>query len=536
MVLNYMRQTWNDLSTSPFSLQDIEGFPYTVYEDQITRYEEAESWYKGIALSNQPEFSGSQVDLYPLRLNPLLGTVMKHAYMLFGEVQDDGRPLVYPRMVLEDKGTKDTAAKAESTLNHVWWENSGRSIMMENGILSQIYGGCVFKATYVPWESKEYGGWRDIPIRIERINPKDFIGFPDAGDMNRLSEAWIIRQVPYQEAIKWGYTGDDSLIWMVEHWLPKTIRVWMNGKPVIKRFTDIDYVYGGENPFGFIPIQYIPHVRSGDFLGVNAIDHLKGLVKELNLRFADYGDAVNDDAHSYVAMRNVQGSPQMKTIAEGLKVVDLGSASNITSNEPEPDLFAVGKQRAGTAMRDLVDELTNEYRRESFVPAVAEGEDEGSQRSALTLATRFWPLTSHVGIERIFWSAGMDVFQTNLLKMMSIQNISGITESHTSMRMKQKWAPMLPRDREADVQEWVQRVSANLGSIKHLLELTGDVEDVDAEEEEILDWLEKLAKIQAMAQPVFGQPGAGGSPQSGEQPKKKMQTVAEKKGGGGGKE
>lgn len=493
-ALNHFRTLWSDLTYGTFALQDIEGFPYDLYAEQLSVYEEAERWVKGLALNDQPESPGSQVDLYPMRINPLIGTVLKHAYSLFGETEDDGRPLVWPKFIPRNEGQKALAKEAEETLNYLWWENNGRAIQLENGILSQIYGGCVLKATYVPWEDQKVsGGWRTIPIRIERINPKGFIGYPDSGDMYRLNEAWIVREVPRIEAQKWGYTGDDLSAWMVDHWLRDRVEVFINNKPATFQGNEL----GGENPFGIVPIVYIPHVRMGDFYGVNAIDHLKGMVKELNLRFADYGDAVNDDAHSYAAMRNVQGSPQIRPIAEGLKVIDLGSSPNISGQEPEPDLFEIRKQRAGAAMKDLVDQIIAQYRRDSFVPAVADGEDEGSQRSALTLATRFWPLTSHVGIERIFWGAGLDVFHSYVLKMMATKNISGITEAHTQMRIKEKWANMLPRDREVDVQEWVQRVSANLGSIEHLLELTGDIEDVQEERALILKWIADLEDVKA---------------------------------------
>jgi hypothetical protein len=268
------------------------------------------------------------------------------------------------------------------------------------------------------------------------------------------------------------------------------------------------------------------------------------------LRFGDYGDAVNDDSHVPLAMRNVNGSPQVKRIADGIKVLDLGTTANITGSESQPDVFEVHKTRASTSMQQLLNEIIAQYRRDSFVPAVAEGEDEGSQRSALTLATRFWPLTSHVGIERIYFGSGLDVFNSYLLKMMAVKGIMGITEAHTKMRMKESWAPMLPRDREAEVQEWAQRAQNNLGSVEHLIEMTRDVDDIAEERERILKWMEDVKKIETEAaikiakeapQPTpFGQakPKVGTNPNDKEpgRPKEKPEkTTTEKNGGGGGK-
>ncbi len=528
-----------------FTLSDIEGFPLEIYNRQQEIYLEAEQWFKGYTLNGSN--SGSDKDLYPLKINPLISTVMKHAYVLFGETINDGRPLVYPKMIAtkDTQKAKDEAKEAEDALNMLWWENNGRSLMFENGILSQIYGGCVFKATYVPWESIENGGWRQIPIRIERVHPRWFMGRPNAGDMYRLREGWIINTIPYDEAKKWGYTGYDDKPLFIEYWSGKKHVIRINKDEAhfpapIPDMNDGQNPLSGENPFGFVPIVYIPHIRIGEFYGTNAFDHLKGIVKEINLRFGDYGDAVNDDSHIPLGMRDVQGSPMVKKIGEGLSVIDLGSSSSIAGEGNPPDLFEIRKTRASSSMSNLLNELVNQYRRDSFVPAVAEGEDEGSQRSALTLATRFWPLTSHAGTERIFFSDGLNVFDNYLLKMMAAKNLYGINENHTKMRIKQSWAPMLPRDREAEVQEWALRSQENLGSIEHLLTLTRDVEDIAQQREDILKWMEDVETVKAEAQAKAAQkysvpkmPFENRTGEPGRPKEKQEKTTIEKRGGGG---
>ncbi len=59
------------------------------------------------------------------------------------------------------------------------------------------------------------------------------------------------------------------------------------------------------------------------------------------------------------------------------------------------------------------------------------------------------------------------------------KRVGGISEDHLDMRVRQEWAPILPKDREQFINELTNRVSVNLGSLEHLLEMTGDVEDVD---------------------------------------------------------
>jgi len=487
MVLNALRELF--VGVEKFDLQNLEGFPYEKYEEQWMQYSEAERWFNGSALGDQPE-ARNKADLYPLRINPIVGTVLKHTSTLFGEVEDDARPLVVPKVKYSSKnqGEKAKALQAERALNDLWDENHGRAIMVENGLMSQVYGGCVFKLTYVPWEGIDKGGRRRTPLRIERINPKNFIATPDASDDYNLLEAWIVRSISLVEAKLWGYTGDDPSVWYVEHWMPETYEVFIDGKPARRQGWEL----GGENIWKFVPAVYIPHIRIGGFLGFNAYSHLVGMVKELNLRFGDLGDSVNDDSHPIIAVRNAGGALQVRRVNEWLEYVDLGTDPGLSSAERPPDMFEVNRARTSSAMTDLIDKIEGQYDRDSFVPPVAYGEDEGSQRSSLTLATRFWPLTSHTSIERYFWTPALNLLSQFMLRMMAIKSLNDITEEHSKLRIKQKWANQLPKDRAEDINEWQIRATSNLASVEHLIEMAGDVEDVDEERDMILKWVADL--------------------------------------------
>jgi len=134
------------------------------------------------------------------------------------------------------------------------------------------------------------------------------------------------------------------------------------------------------------------------------------------------------------------------------------------------------------------------YRREVNHPAVADGEDEGSQRSALTLTTRMWPMLSHVKLERQNYSDGFRALFNIALKMMAIKNLNEIKESDTDVNIFVSWSPMLGKDRELLLQEIAIRREHDLGSQTHMIELLEDVQDVDDEIKEIND--EKKAKAE----------------------------------------
>jgi hypothetical protein len=478
----------------PFDLKNLkdQDFPYAEYSENVSRYKEAVSWFTGDALE-PPANTDKKTEPYPIRINPINGTCLKHGYALFGEFSNDSRPLVIPRMVLDEpEKQRESARKAEKTLNFLWWESFGRSLLLENGITSQIYGGCVFYIRYVPWEKG-----RRIPFRIERMNPDCFVGTQVYGDPYRLQEGWVIKNIRPIDARQYGVDVPEGFpaYWM-ENWDQEKYKITINDKLISYTKNGVDMKGEGDNPWdGIVPLVYIPHIRAGNFYGQNNIDHLKGIVKELNLRFADFGDAVNSDAHSAVAVRNTQGTPRITHLANGMEVVDLGSAVGITGNEPDPDILEVRKAMASAPMNTMLNSLYDQYRRDASHPAVADGEDEGSQRSAATLVARMWPLTSHINMERINWTGGLDWLTVVALRMMKIKGVGGITEEHLDMRVRQEWAPILPKDREQYINELTNRVSANLGSLEHLLEMTGDVEDVDDEMRKIKEWIQFNAEL-----------------------------------------
>lgn len=507
---NPFLRTLTDERPPTFSLADIPGFPFDEYNRNRARYQEMHDWYHGTYLEETMiSATGKTIERYPLRINPIVGACYKHAYTLFGESIQDDRPLVFPKVVPPTKTMKTKARDAESTLYQIWWENNGRSLQFENGLISQIFGGCVFYVAYDPKDK-----FRSKPIRIEKVHPMYFVGIPRSSDMFQLQEAWILKPITPREANEYGVAvAPDEEVWQCDHWTENTFDCTINGKNAIHP----EGVEAGGNPYGFVPVVYIPHTRSTGFYGDNAFDEVRGIVKEYNLRLADFGDAVSVDSHSYLGMRNVNGAPQIQQLAPGLFAVNLGSTPGVMNGEAEPDLFEVRSQTASAPMESLVDKLYDQFRRDICVPPIADGEDEGSQRSGLTLAMRMWPLVSHTNTERVYWTMGLDLLNRMMLRILQIRG-EGIDEIQTTFRLKEEWAPPLPRDREALVNEAVARMGSKLGSPQTLIELLGDVEDVEEEVKEMLDFWEKMANAEAtqpagMAQasrpPSNGQTAAG---------------------------
>lgn len=455
-------------------------------------YDELKLWYSGEALEETitDSVTGKQIDRYPIKINPLKGTCAKHTAVLFGLTVDSmhlgGMPVSF--VPVADKKNRKRAREVLNIIQDIFSENNAGSMFITNGISSQYLGGCVFSARWRPDLDR---------IEISTPNADELIGVPDGTDYFRLKEAWIVREISYLEARSYfpDIPEGQKVFYYTEHWTPKEYEIAINGLTIEFNGKEAK----GPNPFGVVPIVYIPHIRDGHMIGKSLItEAVKGLIKEMNLRFADIGDAISDDSHSYVAARNIAGNIKLQTLADGRKYLDLGSGSGIDSQNP--DLFAVKAGSASEPMLKFAEELDAFYRREVDHPSVADGEDQGSQRSSLTLNTRMWPLVSHVELERSFWTVGLISFARILIKMLRVKELEGITDEDLKLKFLVKWPPMLPRDREVLVNEASIRSSSNIGSTKHIMGLFDDIEDPNEMWNEILD--EKKAIAETIPKPV----------------------------------
>lgn len=89
---------------------------------------------------------------------------------------------------------------------------------------------------------------------------------------------------------------------------------------------------------------------------------------------------------------------------DGPTVVDLGQGLD---NKP-PTMEWFKPAEIGLGSSEYLSGLKQELRMSMGIPPVAVGEDEGSQRSSLTLITRMFPIKNDVTTERWMWGPPMD--------------------------------------------------------------------------------------------------------------------------------
>lgn len=466
-----------------FSLRHIRDFPFDQYVQQLEAYQEQWRWFTGEALAVKGENDATKK--YPAKINPIPNTVLKHAWAVFGQFSDKPGPLVRPRFFTDNETEQEQAKIAEKTLLQVWYENNGRTLQYENGILSQIYGGAFFKLRWDP----EKVFYRKFGVWMDRVLPHEMVPIFDISNPWSLEGCWFVRRISAETAKKYidiepfQPKNPASEFYWIEYWDKKMYRIMVNGKLISFKNKEGEQVLAEhDHPFELTPIVYYPHIRAGNFFGINTFDHVKALVQEFNLLVGHVGDAIAQETHQVLWMKNVQGTPQWVNVGNGIKILKLDKGNNFAPGAGnEAAIDGVTRPTASSSMIDQLKFLLAQYRRDSAHPAVVDGEDEGSQRSSLTLLVRLLALTSHVDTERVFMTEGYNQVNRIALRMLEINDSANslITPDHHLLQMWQKYPASIPTDRKQFIDEIAIRMAHKLGSHQHILSMFDDIENAE---------------------------------------------------------
>ncbi len=491
------------------TLEERWEYPVSKWEDQRSKY--WEYWYHFDGLFVEETISEDSDQLrHPLQLNPFNMACMLHAGFLFGEVDDSASPLV--EAVVEPWGRdssderRSDAARLTDLINRVWAENGGRSLMQESGIVSQVLGGAVFGVFYDP--SREAEG--KLPIRIDRVLPEYFYPAWASNQYWNLMESIIAYPITSLQAKSlYGVeTGTNQPMYQ-EHWRGNQYIATVDGKQAKWRGTPMK----GKSlacPEYSTPYVYIPHIRVGQFYGTSLLKHKMGLAREVNDRTADVGDLISETARQLPMITNVR-KMAIRRMAHGVVLMDAGEQP---PGAPEPNIIYPPANGGATSPTvQWASDLMGMARTEAYTPPICYGLDEGSQRSALTLALRMIPMVVHIRQERGFWATGLEKLDRMILKLAAERNIWDVTpEMIKDTRIWQEWAPILPRDHDNLVNNLLMSLNSNAISPQTAIERLGEARDTELELNLIKEWLEFQAKTEAqgmmgMQDPTQGRKG-----------------------------
>ena len=496
-------------------LLDPNRYPVSLWTTQRIRYAAYWRHFDGDWLAEQINSDSKRLK-YPLKLNPFNMACLLHAGLLFGEVQDSSDLMV--NTVVEPWGQdsptnkRETAQAMTDLVNRVWYENEGRSIQQEGGLVSQILGGAVYSVAYDP--SREDEGY--LPIRIDHTLPEYYFPVWSPMRYHDLLEAIISFELTAMQA-KETYNVDITSGTALYHgrWTKDAYDITVDGQAALWH----DQALTASHGLGRVPYVYIPHIRAGEYYGISLLKGKDEIAREVNSVFADLGDIVGENARSIPAIVNTS-RVTLRRIAGGQVYLDLGRE---VPGAGSPDIKFPSSVQVNEPTVNWANQLLELARVEAYTPPVLYGLDEGSQRSALSLALKALPLLVHVRQERTNWTTGLNQIAWLILRMAADRKLDKrITRAALkNVKYWQDWSPVMPRDHEQEVNEVIMRVNANLMSPQAGLAKLGDTQDIKTELNLIKAWMKQVAKIESQgSQDPFAGAGANGTLAGLEKPEK----------------
>ncbi len=474
------------------------GWEYSLWSTQLKNYQDLWSFWSGehfLETTGDRDEDGEDVLKYPIKV-PIVNQICQiHNSILWGVARDLDyviQPRVRPAKSMmtgaPDPAYKRLADVCEMIMEKVYEQSNASAQFTDAGLISQFLGGVYLKVSYEP--DKVNSGDTDLPVYLRSIRPDFVFPIPDPQNPWELLECFIVYKIN-PAAAKELYGAEPSknppYVTMVEHWRREDYSILVDGKPISLKYADGSALLldKAPNPFGKVPIVYIPRIREGTFYGSSVIPKIAGLVKEYNSRLADVGDQVALASRHYTFGKNMNRDPKPRTSGD-VKFYDIGSKN--PSLQADPDVWSIPQAQVSQSSVGFVSTLLAQIDRESAISPIAYGVDEGSQRSGATLEIRMSPTINSARQQRVNWNTGLRVvFRLVMALIINKQLLPDLAGELTSLAQLSKvqathrWSSYIPKDEGDMVNMITQLKGSGAMSTTRAVQMQPDVEDVDAE-------------------------------------------------------
>jgi hypothetical protein len=182
---------------------------------------------------------------------------------------------------------------------------------------------------------------------------------------------------------------------------------------------------------------------------------------------------------------------------------DLGSS--VPGQDP-PEVGVIPAQPEPASSFNFINFMLDMTRQAAFTSPVAFGEDEGSQRSGVTLQLRLWPLMQQVKTTRIYWRTQLVALHGMILAMAKFRDIGNRYDSRLAdYVVVPNFYDLVPQDRELLIDEIARRAEQDLISPEEAVARFGVKAGTEQDEvNRIKAWLKFQAE---QGQPDFGPSG-----------------------------
>lgn len=465
---------------------------------RMERYARSAAFYNG---ENLPPDNVEQ----PLGINYIQAIHQQHAHYLWGEWDHD----IVQFSV--DHPSQEKADQIREFCYRFLRQNDGNSLLYSGGLDGSIYGDSVYRVYWDPLDER----------CVLELVPPDYAHFAwHPTNPNVIQEVIISYPIPRTQAYDlyqtegnraWAYDNvtkvalsGNAMYW--EHWTPYKRSTWID---------DVQ-VQEGPNPYvaidrlgnllpGAVPFVHVANLRAGgEFYGFSDCEYAYLIQDEINERLADEGDIINNFAHPIIVVNGWAGDVGELPVGPDT-VWDLGREGKAT---------ILQWNGSSPTTRDYNENVREILFETSAMSPVAFGRHKGTQPSASSLAIQMMPVTTRARWKRMLWGEGIRrLVKTAALIEERMHGLSISQKDFSEATIKVSFAPILPRDRMALINENVALMAAKARSLPRLLRDLQE-ERVEEEEQAIYDTLKKLAQLGAKSE-------ATGSPSVPEGPNRR---------------
>lgn len=409
------------------------------------------------------------------------------------------------------------AASVEAFLNSIWQYSNGGPIQQEGLLDMNIYGGCAYQIAWEPWNT-------NLPYRLAvRLHQDPSIIHPvyDYTDRWNMLKCHIGYEIdPGVAELKYNVktNGSGKALYM-EEWTREAWEIRINGQVPTIKWDDHKLKLSGENPWGFVPVFYIPHERTTEILGISPIKGTTELVKHINSRAGDISDLVHATRPGMLTTTDVQTSSltakpvtvEGNTIAYAL---DLGKTKAMP-NAQKPELKAWPIVDIPPGLVGYPRELIDYWMMLSRIAPASFGLDD-TQSGRITgpaVQARMFSSMAHAATERLNYTTGKTLIDRRLIQValalqadelystLGARALPEFDDGDIWMKINQVWPPSLLLDKKEMLDGLLARLQAHGISIEEFLRTLG-VQDVEGERAGILAWLEETTEITTPIQEV----------------------------------
>lgn len=404
-------------------------------------------------------------ELFPVGLNLVRVLCLAQADSLFGMWDEDIMSFEPPQNRDVDDGDKEAAELAQTILR----SSDANSMFWELAVDREVYGGSVLKITPAFGASMVPGY-----IRWSRMPIDSFFPVWDPDNLDHLLEVYAVIAMTREQALaKYSYRTDKDIVYRVEHW---TEQIYENKIDDVR----IDE-YSGLNPWGFVPFEFIPRMRTTHYYGDSLTENIVRVHDELNMRIADLGESVNYNSHPIRWGYNLPKSFNTQNYPVGPNILwDLGKTLG-ASNPPEVGMLEA-KNPLPTGTFDYIQFVYNWGLTSENTPPIALGLEETSQRTGISLEVKMYPLLKATLRSRGYFGSGVSRALAKSARMLDQKNISIANGGATKRALKKLMSreliphffPVLPRDTAAIT----DRISKELASTPPTISIESAVKEL----------------------------------------------------------